>query len=383
MSTTGFNVQDEVIRELIEAIKRKFSMKPKVAFAGFGNSGKSSLFNAVYGEKVASVSMKTDETTPENMKTKERFGIDFTDTPGFGTEKFAFHAIEPLLQGQHVVVHVLNGASAISDDDHVLHRMLDGSTARGITVVNKADVLDDSERKDTTTSVQEKLGLSPEQFLFVSAKRGENVPTLVNWIAERLPGAMRDAFIAQQQADQELKQRQIRTIIQTGAGSAAVVALMPIPVADIAILTPLQIAMVAKIAGYHGHTLSDAGATEFMAVVGAGYGLREIARQLVKLIPVGGSVISAAIAYGGTYALGEAANAWFESDMKMPPDELKEVYRRAEQSAKQQYEAKPKETAITVSGQGAATADLRKKYENGEITAEQFGKELLKLQIEA
>ena len=202
--TTAF-VDDAVIEEIVERVRRRFSMKPKVAIAGFGKSGKSSLFNAIYGERVAKVSMKTDETTPDDMLTKERFGIDFTDTPGFGTERFSLDTIAALLDGQHVVVHVLNGAASISAEDHRLHANLGESHARRVTVVNKVDLLDESEQADVRSSVREKLGLERDAFLFISAKRGTNIPSLVQRITELLPEAMQDAFVAQQQADLQLK----------------------------------------------------------------------------------------------------------------------------------------------------------------------------------
>ncbi len=66
-------------------ITQKFANKSKAAIAGFGKAGKSSLFNAIYGENVAKASMQTVETT--EAQTQERFGIDFTDTPGIGTER--------------------------------------------------------------------------------------------------------------------------------------------------------------------------------------------------------------------------------------------------------------------------------------------------------
>jgi len=338
--TSAF-VDDDAIAEIVERVRRRFSMKPKVAIAGFGKSGKSSLFNAIYGEKVASVSMKTDETTRDNMSTKERFGIDFTDTPGFGTEKFSLDTIAALLDGQHVVVHVLNGTAAISADDHRLHENLGESRAKPITVVNKVDLLEDTEQAEVTTSIREKLGLEPDEFLFVSAKRGTNLPALVQRITDHLPEAMQDAFVAQQQADLELKERRIRKLIYSKATLAGVVGAVPIPVADIVVLTPMQIAMVTAIGYFHGIEITTERAVEFLTVVGAGMGLREAARQLVKLIPGWGSAISAAVAFAGTVALGESANAWFKSQMKMAPEELREVFKRAASKAKTDYETKP------------------------------------------
>src|SRR5215475_5003212 len=135
------------IDEIVEHVRKRFATKPKVAFAGLGNSGKSSLLNAVYGSEVARVSMRTDET--QGPQTAERFGIDFTDTPGVGTGRFSLERVIDLglLQGQHIVVHVLNGASAISAEDEKLRRALQGAKARSITVVNKIDLLDPDERR--------------------------------------------------------------------------------------------------------------------------------------------------------------------------------------------------------------------------------------------
>ena len=62
--------------------------------------------------------------------------------------------------------------------------------------------------------------------------------------------------------------------------------------------------------------------------MGAGVGLREAARQLVKLVPGYGMVVSASIAFAGTVALGEAANLWFLRKMKVDAQDLKELFTR-------------------------------------------------------
>jgi uncharacterized protein (DUF697 family) len=50
---------------------------------------------------------------------------------------------------------------------------------------------------------------------------------------------------------------------------------------------------------------------ELAATVGVGFGLRALARELLDLVPVAGWVLKAAVAYGGTRALGEAARLRF------------------------------------------------------------------------
>src|SRR5258706_924571 len=180
------------IDEIVDHVKKRFAAKPKVAFAGFGNSGKSSLLNAIYGAEVARVSMRTDETVGPQVA--ERFGIDFTDTPGVGTSKFSLENVLDLglLAGQHIVIHVLNGASAVSAEDEKLHPAVPGASVKSITVVNKVDLLEDAERREFVDSACAKLGLREDDILLVSAKHGTGVTELVARLAARLPAARRD-----------------------------------------------------------------------------------------------------------------------------------------------------------------------------------------------
>jgi GTP-binding protein Era len=329
------------IDEIVDHVKKRFAEKPKVAFAGFGNSGKSSVLNAIYGSEVARVSMRTDET--QTPQVAERFGIDFTDTPGIGTAKFSLDTVldTGVLAGQHIIVHVLNGASAVTAEDEKLQRAIRGAMARSITVINKVDLLDEREQNEYRESVFDKLGLREDEVLMVSAKRGTGVVALVARIAELLPAALQDSFIAQQQADSALKEKRIRALIYSKAGVCAAVALAPIPIADILVLTPIQMAMVATIGHFHGIEVTPERATELMGVMGAGVGLREAARQLIKLVPGYGIAISASVAFAGTVALGEAANLWFKRRMKVDANDLKELFMRTADKAKHDYETKP------------------------------------------
>ena len=325
------------IDEIVDRVQKRFASKPKVAFAGFGNSGKSSLLNAIFGAEVARVSMQTDET--KNPQVAERFGIDFTDTPGVGTSRFSLDDVLDLgvLQGQHIILHVLNGAAAVSAEDEKLARVIRGASARSILVINKIDLLDEREKTEFLSSAVARLGVAENDVMMVSAKRGTGVPALVQRITELLPSALQDAFIAAQRADLQLKERRIRALIYSKAGVCAAVALAPIPVADILVLTPIQMAMVATIGYFHGVEVSADRAGELMGVMGAGVGLREAARQLVKLVPGYGLVVSAGIAFAGTVALGETANYWFSRQMKVDAHDLKDLFSRVATKAKQEY----------------------------------------------
>jgi GTP-binding protein Era len=352
------------IDEIIAHVRQRFAAKPKVAFAGFGNSGKSSLLNAIYGSEVARVSMRTDETAGPQVA--ERFGIDFTDTPGMGTSKFSLPNVLDLgvLQRQHIVVHVLNGASAISSEDEILHTALRGGGARAITVVNKIDLLDERERGQYLESVFDKLGLRESEVLLVSAKRGTGIPELAKRIADLLPSVLQDAFIAQQQADETLKEKRVRALIYSKAGVCAAIAVAPLPIADILVLTPIQMAMVATIGYLRGVEVTTSRATELMGVMGAGVGLRGAARQLVRLVPGYGMLVSAAIAFAGTVALGESANSWFKRKMKVDGQELKELFTKSAKRANLEY---AKEHAPVPGGDCPASANTNDGEGNGDV----------------
>jgi uncharacterized protein (DUF697 family) len=97
-----------------------------------------------------------------------------------------------------------------------------------------------------------------------------------------------------------------------------------IPGADLPVLALNQLRLVLRLAQTHG-AARDVGdrLPELAATLFAGFGLRALARELLDLIPqaeaeggrgsqrVAGWALKAAIAYGGTRALGEAARLRF------------------------------------------------------------------------
>jgi len=371
------------IDEIVARVHKRFAARPKVAFAGFGNSGKSSLLNAIYGAEVARVSMQTDET--KGPQVAERFGIDFTDTPGVGTSRFSLDDVLALgvLQGQHIILHVLNGAAAVSAEDERLARVIRGASARSIVVVNKVDLLEEREKAEFLASVVGRLGVLESDVMMVSAKRGTGVPALVQRITDLLPSALQDAFIAVQKADSQLKERRIRALIYSKAGVCAAVALAPIPIADLLVLTPIQMAMVATIGYFHGVQVSADRAGELMGVMGAGVGLREAARQLVKLIPGYGLVVSAGIAFAGTVALGETANLWFSRQMKVDAHDLKELFARVATKAKEEYALRAdKDSALSRAADERVRQEvetLRAKLAEGAISQPEFDRAMAEI----
>jgi uncharacterized protein (DUF697 family) len=86
-----------------------------------------------------------------------------------------------------------------------------------------------------------------------------------------------------------------------------------VPGADFPVLTLNQIRLVLRIAAAHGVEVDQQRLPEVLATVGAGFGFRAVARQLLAAVPVAGWVVKGGVAYGGTKALGEAAHRYFHS----------------------------------------------------------------------
>jgi uncharacterized protein (DUF697 family) len=95
--------------------------------------------------------------------------------------------------------------------------------------------------------------------------------------------------------------------------NAIIAAAVFIPGVDLPVLTLNQARLVLRIALAHGQEIDKDRALELLGVVGAGFGLRTVARELLDLVPVAGWAVKGAVAYAGTKAIGEAAVRYFEA----------------------------------------------------------------------
>ena len=121
------------------------------------------------------------------------------------------------------------------------------------------------------------------------------------------------------------------SLTKATAAICAGIAAAPIPFADVFPLTTLQAGLVAGIAWIGGRSVDKRGTSEFMASlgvnVGAAFALREAFRGLMKLIaPGSGPVVSAAIAFSGTMAMGAAARAYFVRGVSLR--DARRIFRR-------------------------------------------------------
>jgi uncharacterized protein (DUF697 family) len=80
-----------------------------------------------------------------------------------------------------------------------------------------------------------------------------------------------------------------------------------IPGADLPVLTLAELRLVSRLAQAYGLDSGRDLVPELAATLGAAFGLRALARELLDLVPVAGWAVKGTLAYAGTRALGEAA----------------------------------------------------------------------------
>lgn len=112
-------------------------------------------------------------------------------------------------------------------------------------------------------------------------------------------------------------------------GLAEVVPLLDIPlnVGDIMILTKNQLIMAYRIAlaaGKDGKPRDVIG--ELIGVMGGSLLARQVARELIGLVPVLGILPKVAVAYTGTWAIGHAAAAWATGGGTITRESMEKLY---------------------------------------------------------
>jgi uncharacterized protein (DUF697 family) len=131
-----------------------------------------------------------------------------------------------------------------------------------------------------------------------------------------------------------------RRYILPCAIAAGTVAAIPLPFADLPVLTAIQVSMVGLLGKLYGQTLTPSQAGGVVSAIAGGFVAQLVARQLIKFIPGFGSIISASWAAAYTVALGEGACVYFGDLMggkKPDPQQIQAVMAEAFATAKEQF----------------------------------------------
>jgi uncharacterized protein (DUF697 family) len=109
---------------------------------------------------------------------------------------------------------------------------------------------------------------------------------------------------------------------------------------DVLLLTKNQIMMVLRLAAAYGFPVDYRSRLKELApILGNALGWRAIARQIVGLIPAGGFVAKAMIAYAGTVTIGKAAQVYYETGELVTTAKLRRLYHETFEASREKVRA--------------------------------------------
>jgi uncharacterized protein (DUF697 family) len=180
----------------------------------------------------------------------------------------------------------------------------------GLSLGSARRVTELEEALDTQASVRDRL----LTVVCITEKQSAETRRLMSLLTAELPNQAKIEMIRISR-DRQAQLHVAQMLIKSTTAICAAIGAQPIPLADLPVLTTLQVLMVSGIMYISGRERSLRAATEFIAALGANVGvgmlLREGARAMLKFFPGWGNVVCGMVAGAGTYAIGRAATAYF------------------------------------------------------------------------
>lgn len=163
-----------------------------VAVIGRANAGKSTLVNALVGEKVAIVSPKPQTTRDRilGILTRDDFQIVFADTPGLYKQRNELtrrmmHAMEETVKDVDAILFVEDAHEGISDEDIGLIQKYSALGLPMLVALTKTDIMPEKNLPEVAARLFE-AGIANEAVA-VSARKRKNLGVLIEEILKLLP----------------------------------------------------------------------------------------------------------------------------------------------------------------------------------------------------
>ena len=168
----------------------------------------------------------------------------------------------------------------------------------------------------------------------------------------------------------EDKARAASQVIRVCSVGAAAAAVQPLPIVDLALITPIQVAMVRSIGTIYGYTLDWRTALGILGTFGFSIASQNLVLASVKLVPAAGSGIAISVAYALTSAIGETSKHYFESGRTLSKAQLQRMFRETHKQQKRTMLDAAKHDASLV----AELHRLTDAYRSGAIDEDEYAR---------
>lgn len=302
----------------------------------FGKTGvgKSTLINAVFGEEVAQTGIGEPVTMDSHLYVDKHGTLGLIDTRGLeighddkAIEKDLTKSIEamrrkPVNDQIHAAWYCVRGMDRrFEDSEAAVISTLDKLGVPVIVVFTQVPMRDGRIHPDALELAEQlrarHLPIVDGRPFFTFAMRDQftdqppyGLVELMQATFQAAPEAVHGALAAAQKVDLQAKAKAAQAFIGASAAGAATVAASPIPFSDAALLVPLQLGMMARIAQLYGLRFDRAALLAIASTSIATSAGRASVTSLIKLIPgagtVAGGAVNATVASTFTFAMGQA-----------------------------------------------------------------------------
>ncbi|MFK4750792.1 GTPase [Oceanobacter antarcticus] len=342
---------NDLIKEAKEKQKAFDEATVKCGIIGLSGSGKSSLINAIAGERIAPVG-----STEQTMEAQSflHAGIEFVDLPGCGTEKWPQSTYIQDLELEEYDCFIIVTSNRLYESDIYLHdEMATKRTKPCFIVRNKIDIAIQDEQHDNdltenetilkvTNNIIESISSLNKGSIYLTSARQPtkwDFPKLLGDISDSQEGVKQEKFIAgmavwSKEAIEKKRKIGLK-IVSWFAVTSAANGLNPVPGLDVAVDAGVLLSMVKKINEIFGLTeeqlsyiekttpgitdtpefngikqgiikfIAKYAAVEGILIVLRRMGTKVVIKNTTKFLPFVGQLVSAGIGYKMTTSFGE------------------------------------------------------------------------------
>lgn len=347
----GSGFDPERFRQFFKIRKKGENMKPNILVCGRTGAGKTSLIQAV-----THCGVVPDSAIGDGSGSTKGFQVYRTEIADFIDSEGMIPGEQSIDEYTDFILNEMFKRVSSGDRTRLIHNIwycIDGSGAQleeadiqffktfrdhVILVVTKSELM----RKEQLESLMKALlaVIDRDRIVVVSA---ENKTGLTQLIAKAQLISTRALGGVENEAEEFRRRwneyyRAMRAdwldnaghdaddYINWAAGRAAAIALIPLPLADVAPLIANEVYMIYKLAGVYGIAADDAAVTMLLGCAGGSVAGKVGASFLPFLkVPIAAAV---------TYGVGKAAKAYFESGMTLNEEQVKNAFLAGEREAK-------------------------------------------------